>query len=216
MQIFIDTADLKEIRGLNETGLIDGVTTNPSLAAVQGMKVSELIHEICQVVDGPISAEVIAVDAVGMIEQGKQLAAIHENVVVKVPLTVDGLKACYALSEDDIAVNVTLCFSAPQALLAAKAGARYISPFVGRLDDQGWDGMQLIRDIQIIYRNYMFDTEILAASIRHPQHVLEAAKAGADVCTIPPKVFRQLYNHSLTDIGLEAFMADWKKSGLSI
>lgn len=216
MQIFIDTADLKEIRGLNETGLIDGVTTNPSLAAVQGMKVSELIHEICQVVDGPISAEVIAVDAVGMIEQGKQLAAIHENVVVKVPLTVDGLKACYALSEDDIAVNVTLCFSAPQALLAAKAGARYISPFVGRLDDQGWDGMQLIRDIQMIYRNYMFDTEILAASIRHPQHVLEAAKAGADVCTIPPKVFRQLYNHSLTDIGLEAFMADWKKSGLSI
>lgn len=216
MQIFIDTADLKEIRDLNETGLIDGVTTNPSLAAVQGMKVSELIHEICHIVDGPISAEVIAVDAIGMIEQGKQLAAIHENVVVKVPLTVDGLKACYALSEADIAVNVTLCFSATQALLAAKAGARYISPFVGRLDDQGWEGMQLIRDIQMIYRNYMFDTEILAASIRHPQHVLEAAKAGADICTIPPKVFRQLYNHSLTDIGLDAFMTDWNQSGLSI
>ncbi|AIK97267.1 fructose-6-phosphate aldolase [Candidatus Odyssella acanthamoebae] len=216
MQIFIDTADINEIRDLNETGLIDGVTTNPSLAASQGIQFTDLIRQICDIVDGPISAEVIALDAAGMIEQGKKLAGIHENVVIKVPLTVDGLKACYALAEDDIAVNVTLCFSAPQALLAAKAGARYISPFVGRLDDQGWDGMQLIRDIQLVYDNYMFDTEILAASIRHPQHVLEAAKAGADVCTIPPKVFRQLYKHNLTDIGLDAFMADWKKSGLSI
>lgn len=216
MQIFIDTADINEIRELNETGLIDGVTTNPTLAASQNIQFTDLIGQICTIVDGPISAEVTALDAAGMIAQGNKLSAIHENVVVKVPLTVEGLKACYALSEDNIDVNVTLCFSAPQALLAAKAGARYISPFVGRLDDQGWDGMQLIRDIQTIYGNYMFDTEILAASIRHPQHVLEAAKAGADVCTIPPKVFKQLYKHSLTDIGLNAFMADWQKSGLKI
>lgn len=216
MQIFIDTADLDEIRELYETGLIDGVTTNPTLAASQGIQFTDLIQQICALVDGPISAEVTALDAAGMIAQGQKLASLHENVVVKVPLTVEGLKACYALAEADIAVNVTLCFSAPQALLAAKAGARYISPFVGRLDDQGWDGMQLIRDIRQIYGNYLFDTEILAASIRHPQHVLEAAKAGADVCTIPPKIFRQLYKHNLTDIGLEAFMADWKKSGLTI
>ncbi len=216
MQIFIDTADINEIRNLNETGLIDGVTTNPSLAASQGIQFTDLICQICDIVNGPISAEVIALDAEGMIAQGRKLAAIHDNVVVKVPLTVEGLKACRTLAEENIGVNVTLCFSAPQALLAAKAGARYISPFVGRLDDQGWEGMQLIRDIQLIYDNYMFDTEILAASIRHPQHVLEAAKAGADVCTIPPKVFRQLYKHNLTDIGLDAFMDDWKKSGLSI
>ncbi|MBW8308208.1 MAG: fructose-6-phosphate aldolase [Candidatus Paracaedibacteraceae bacterium] len=216
MQIFIDTADINEIQDLNDTGLIDGVTTNPSLAASQGIQFTDLIRQICDIVDGPINAEVIALDAAGMIEQGRKLAGIHDNVVVKVPLTVEGLKACHTLAQEEINVNVTLCFSAPQALLAAKAGARYISPFIGRLDDQGWDGMQLIRDIQLIYDNYMFDTEILAASIRHPQHVLEAAKAGADVCTIPPKVFRQLYKHNLTDIGLDAFMADWKKSGLSI
>lgn len=216
MQIFIDTADLEEIRQLYDTGLIDGVTTNPSLAASQGVQFVDLIQRICNMVDGPVSAEVTALDAPGMIAQGQKLAALHENVVVKVPLTVEGLKACHALAEEDIAVNVTLCFSAPQALLAAKAGARYISPFVGRLDDQGWDGMQLIRDIRHIYGNYLFDTEILAASIRHSQHVLEAAKAGADVCTIPPKVFRQLYHHSLTDIGLKSFMDDWQKSGLTI
>lgn len=216
MQLFIDTADINEIRDLYETGLIDGVTTNPTLVASQGGDFIQMIKQICTIVDGPISAEVTALDAATMIEQGKKLSAIHDNVVVKVPLTVDGLKACHVLAMDDIAVNVTLCFSVPQALLAAKAGAAYISPFVGRLDDQGWDGMQLIRDIQTVYRNYLFDTEILAASIRHPQHVLEAAKAGADVCTIPPKVFRQLYKHNLTDIGLDSFMKDWKNSGLVI
>lgn len=216
MQLFIDTADINEIRDLYETGLIDGVTTNPTLVASQGGDFIQMIKQICTIVDGPISAEVTALDAATMIEQGKKLSAIHDNVVVKVPLTMDGLKACHVLAMDDIAVNVTLCFSVPQALLAAKAGAAYISPFVGRLDDQGWDGMQLIRDIQTVYRNYLFDTEILAASIRHPQHVLEAAKAGADVCTIPPKVFRQLYKHNLTDIGLDSFMKDWKNSGLVI
>ena len=216
MHIFLDTSDLKEVKDLTSTGLIDGITTNPTLAAAAGIPFEELIKQMAELVDGPISAEVIALDAKEMIAQGKKLAKIHPNVTVKVPLTMDGLKACHALSAEEIMVNVTLCFSAPQALLAAKAGATFISPFIGRLDDNGWDGMDLVRDIRKIYDNYGYGTSILAASIRHPQHVLEAAKAGADVATMPPKTFRQLYQHPLTDIGLNQFLADWKKSGLAI
>lgn len=216
MDIFLDTADLNEIKSLMSTGLIDGVTTNPSLVANAGKPFIEMLKELATIVSGPISAEVTATETNAMIAEGKKLAAIAENIVVKVPLTMDGLKACKALTSEDIMVNVTLCFSAPQALLAAKAGASFISPFVGRLDDSGWDGMNLVRDIAEIYRNYMFETAILAASIRHPQHVLAAAKAGADIATMPPKVFKQLYQHPLTDIGLEMFQADWQKSGLTI
>ncbi len=216
MDIFLDSTDLAEIRTLAETGLIDGVTTNPTLAAQQKRPFKELIQEICLLVDGPISAEVIAEDAEGMIKQGHELAQLHDNVVVKIPMTLEGLKACRVLSDNEIMTNVTLVFSATQALLAAKAGATFVSPFIGRLDDQGWNGMDLIRDIKHVFSNYLFDTSVLAASIRHPQHVLEAAKAGADVCTIPPKVFHQLYRHNLTDAGLKSFMDDWNKSGLTI
>ena len=216
MMIFLDSADIKEIEELATTGLIDGVTTNPSLAAASGMSFSELITQISKLVTGPVSAEVTALDASTMIAQGRKLAKIANNVTVKVPLTFEGLKACKALASEDILVNVTLCFSLNQAILAAKAGATFISPFVGRLDDCGADGMNLIEDIVNTYEKYEIDTLVLAASIRHPQHVYEAARLGADVVTIPGKVFRQLYNHPLTDSGLAVFMKDWQKSGLKI
>jgi transaldolase len=216
MLFFLDTAEVSEVKELAETGLIDGITTNPTLAASSGVPFSKLIAQMCELVDGPVSAEVTALDAKTMIEQGRQLAKISKNVTVKVPLTVDGLKACHALTSEDIMVNVTLCFSATQALLAAKVGATFISPFIGRIDDISQSGMELIHDIRTIYDNYGYTTAILAASIRHPIHVLEAAKAGADVATMPPKVLRQLYKHPLTDIGLETFLKDWDQSGLSI
>lgn len=216
MLFFLDTADVNEVKELLETGMIDGITTNPSLAASSGIPFSELISQMCELVEGPVSAEVTAVDAPSMIAQGRQLAKISKNVTIKVPLTVEGLKACQALVNLDIMVNVTLCFSATQALLAAKVGATFISPFIGRIDDISQSGMELIKDIRTIYDNYGYTTAILAASIRHPIHVLDAAKAGADVATMPPKILRQLYNHPLTDIGLENFLKDWNKSGLSI
>lgn len=216
MKFFIDTADVAEIQELAATGLLDGVTTNPSLVAKTGRPFLEVVAEICQLVDGHVSAEVTATDFPTMLAEGKVLAAIAENVCVKVPLTVDGLKTCKALADNGTAVNVTLCFSAAQALLAAKAGARYISPFVGRLDDIGVVGMDLIADICDIYSNYNFDTEVLVASIRGPQHVIEAAKIGADVATLPPSVIRQLYHHPLTDKGLDAFLKDWAKTGQTI
>jgi transaldolase len=217
MKFFVDTADVNEIRELAETGLLDGVTTNPSLIAKSGRNFIETIREICALVDGPVSAEVAALDAETMLAEGRKLAGIAENVAVKVPLTWDGLKTCRALAEAGIMVNVTLCFSANQALLAAKAGAAFISPFIGRLDDVGEDGMNLIRDIRTIYDNYPdLGTEILAASIRHPRHVTDAALAGADVATVPPVVLRQIVNHPLTDKGLAQFVADWKKTGQSI
>lgn len=216
MMIFLDSADINEIEALASTGLIDGVTTNPSLAASSGMSFQELITQITKLVSGPVSAEVTALDAPTMILQGRKLAKIANNVTVKVPLTFEGLKACKILSSEDILVNVTLCFSLNQALLAAKAGATFISPFVGRLDDCGADGMQLIEDIVNVYEKHEFETLVLAASIRHPQHVYEAARIGADVVTIPGKVFQQLYKHPLTDNGLEVFMKDWQKSGLTI
>lgn len=217
MKFFVDTADVNEIRDLAEKGLLDGVTTNPSLVAKAGRNFLEAIKEICAIVDGPVSAEVSALDAETMIAEGRKLAAIAENVTVKVPLTWDGLKACKTLSQSGIMVNVTLCFSANQALLAAKAGASFVSPFVGRLDDVGENGMELIRNIRAIYDNYPdFGTEILAASLRHPMHVTEAALAGADVATVPPQVLKLLVNHPLTDKGLATFVADWKKTGQSI
>ncbi|MDX5360661.1 MAG: fructose-6-phosphate aldolase [Alphaproteobacteria bacterium] len=216
MKFFVDTADLDEIRDLAETGLLDGVTTNPSLVAKTGRPFIEVIKEICEVVDGPVSAEVAATDAEGMIAEGRALAKIAPNVTVKVPLTWDGLKACRALSEDGTMVNVTLCFTANQALLAAKAGATFISPFVGRLDDIGLDGMELIRDIVTIYDTYGFDTEVLVASIRQPNHVKAAALLGADVATVPPGVLRKLAEHPLTERGLEQFLADWKKTGQTV
>ena len=217
MKFFVDTADLNEIRDLAEKGLLDGVTTNPSLVAKAGKNFIETVRQICSIVDGPVSAEVSALDAETMIAEGHKLAEIADNVTVKVPLTWDGLKACRTLSQAGIMVNVTLCFSANQALLAAKAGATFVSPFVGRLDDVGEDGMALIRDIRTIFDNYPdFGTEILAASLRHPLHVTQAALAGADVATIPPPVLKLLVNHPLTDKGLAAFVADWKKTGQSI
>ena len=216
MKFFIDTADVSEIQELAATGLLDGVTTNPSLVAKTGRPFLDVVAEICALVDGHVSAEVIATDFPTMLAEGRVLAAIADNVCVKVPLTVDGLKTCKALADDGTAVNVTLCFSAAQALLAAKAGARYISPFVGRLDDIGAVGMDLIADICDIYSNYNFDTEVLVASTRGPQHVIEAAKIGADVATLPPAVIRQLYHHPLTDKGLEAFLQDWAKTGQTI
>ena len=217
MKFFVDTADLGEIRDLNETGLLDGVTTNPSLIAKSGRKIIEVIEEICGVVDGPVSAEVAATDFDTMLKEGRRLARIAPNVAVKVPLTVDGLKTCKVLSGDGTMVNVTLCFSATQALLAAKAGATFISPFVGRLDDISQDGMHLIRDIVQIYANYpALTTEVLVASIRNPVHLLEAGKVGAHVATLPPNVIRQLYHHPLTDKGLSAFLADWADTGQSI
>ena len=217
MKFFVDTADVAEIRDLAAKGLLDGVTTNPSLVAKAGRDFIETIREICAIVEGPVSAEVSALDAETMIAEGRKLAEIADNVTVKVPLTWDGLTACRALSQAGIMVNVTLCFSANQALLAAKAGASFVSPFVGRLDDVGEDGMALIRDIRTIFDNYPdFGAEILAASLRHPRHVTEAALSGADVATIPPAVLKQLVNHPLTDKGLAQFTTDWKKTGQSI
>jgi transaldolase len=214
MKFFIDTANLDEIRQANEIGLIDGVTTNPSLVAKEGnVDFKEHIAKICSIVKGDVSAEVTALDTEGMLKQGRELAAIAPNVVVKCPLTIDGLKATRVFASEGIKVNVTLCFSPAQAILAAKAGAAYISPFIGRLDDIATNGMQLISDIVQIYDNYAFETEVLAASIRHPMHIVDCALAGADVATIPFKVIKQLVNHPLTDKGLEAFLADWKKSG---
>jgi transaldolase len=216
MKFFIDSADIAEIIKLAETGLIDGVTTNPSLIAKSGRDFLEVIKEICDVIPGPVSAEVAATEINQMIDEGLRLSEIAENVVVKLPLTWNGLKACKYLTDEGIMVNVTLCFSANQALLAAKAGATFISPFVGRLDDIGQDGMQLIEEINTIYANYDYDTEILVASVRHPIHVMQSAMVGADICTIPGKILRQLANHPLTDKGLEVFLADWKKTGQSI
>ncbi|HEX7874451.1 MAG TPA: fructose-6-phosphate aldolase [Sphingobium sp.] len=216
MKFFVDTADIAEIRDLAATGLLDGVTTNPSLIAKSGRKFLEVIEEICGVVDGPVSAEVVALDHETMMKEAAVLRKIAPNVTIKVPLTIDGLKTCKALSSDGVQVNVTLCFSANQALLAAKAGASFISPFVGRLDDNGADGMQLIEDIRLIYDNYNFSTEILAASLRNTSHIFECAKIGADVITAPPSVIKSLFNHVLTDKGLAAFEADWAKTGQSI
>ena len=209
MKFFADTADTADIRDLAATGLLDGVTTNPSLIAKSGRNFLEVVAEICGIVDGPVSAEVVALDHEGMMREAEIVRRIADNVVVKVPLTIDGLKTCKALTDDGTMVNVTLCFSANQALLAAKAGATFISPFVGRHDDVGFDGMDLIRDIRLIYDNYAFDTEILVASVRHPVHILEAARIGADVMTAPPAVIRQLVKHPLTDKGIEGFLADW-------
>ena len=217
MKFFVDTADVDAIRELADTGLVDGVTTNPSLIAKSGRDFVEVVKESCEIVDGPISAEVTATAYDEMVAEGRKLAKIHENITVKVPLTRDGLKTCKSLSEEGTMVNVTLCFSANQALLAAKAGATFISPFVGRLDDIAMDGMQLISDIVEVYDNYpALSTEVLVASVRSPMHVLEAAKMGADVCTLPPDVLLALFNHPLTDKGLEAFLADWQKTGQSI
>lgn len=216
MKFFIDTADIEEIRDLSATGMVDGVTTNPSLMAKAGRPIKDVLKDICDVVDGPVSAEVTATDAEGMVKEGNILRKIASNIAVKVPLTWDGLKACKALSDDGAMVNVTLCFSANQALLAAKAGAAFISPFIGRLDDINLDGMELIEDIREIYDNYGFETEILAASIRTPNHVREAALIGADVATVPPQILRQLAQHPLTDKGLAAFLADWEKTGQKI
>ncbi len=217
MKFFIDTADIKEIRELAATGLVDGVTTNPSLIAKSGRDFLDTIREICAVVPGPVSAEVAATDHATMLAEGHMLARLAKNVAVKVPLTVDGLKTCRVLANEGTMVNVTLCFSPAQALLAAKAGATFVSPFVGRLDDVGENGMALIRDIVTIYRNYpLLKTEVLVASIRHPIHVVEAAKIGAHVGTVPPAVLRQLFQHPLTDKGLAAFLADWAKTGQTI
>ncbi|MFL6374966.1 MAG: fructose-6-phosphate aldolase [Pyrinomonadaceae bacterium] len=212
MKFFIDTANLDEIREANELGLIDGVTTNPTLVAREGnVDFKEHLKKICDIVKGDISAEVTAIDTEGMLREGRELAKVAGNVVIKVPLIPDGLKACRIFRAEGTKVNVTLCFSAAQALLAAKAGASYISPFIGRVDDVAWDGMQLIRDILQIYENYGFQTEVLAASIRHPMHIVDCALAGCDVATIPFKVITQLVKHPLTDKGLDAFLADWKK-----
>jgi len=216
MKFFVDTADIGEIRELVATGMVDGVTTNPSLVAKSGRDFVEVVQEIAGIVAGPVSAEVTATDAATMLAEGRFLAGLAPNIAVKVPLTVDGLKVCRALADEGTPVNVTLCFSAAQALLAAKAGAAFISPFVGRIDDVGGDGMALIAEIVEIYGSYDFATEILVASVRGPQHVVEAAKLGADVATLPPAVLRQLYQHPLTDKGLAAFLADWAKTGQSI
>lgn len=216
MKFFVDTADTTDIRELAETGLLDGVTTNPSLIHKSGRAFLEVVKEICGIVDGPVSAEVVALDHETMMKEAEILRKIADNVAVKVPLTLDGLKTCKKLTDDGTMVNVTLCFSANQALLAAKAGATFISPFVGRHDDVGLDGMGLISDIRLIYDNYDFATEILVASVRHPIHVLESAKIGADVMTAPPAVIRQLFKHPLTDKGIEGFMADWAKTGQTI
>jgi len=217
MKFFVDTAETAEIRDLAATGLLDGVTTNPSLIAKSGRKFVEVIAEICTLVPGPVSAEVAATDYDSMLREAKILRAIAKNVCIKVPLTPDGLRACHALAQDGTQVNVTLCFSAAQALLAAKAGATFISPFIGRLDDIGQNGMELIADIVKIYANYpAIKTEVLAASIRHPIHLIEAAKQGAHVATIPPSVIKQLYHHPLTEKGLATFVADWAKTGQTI
>ena len=217
MKFFADTADTADIRDLADAGLLDGVTTNPSLIHKAGRDFLEVVAEICQIVPGkPVSAEVVALDYDGMMREAEIVRKIADNIAVKVPLTIDGLKTCKALTDDGTMVNVTLCFSANQALLAAKAGATFVSPFVGRHDDNGFDGMQLISDIRLIYDNYDFSTEILVASVRHPIHVLEAARIGADVMTAPPAVIRQLVKHPLTDKGIEGFLSDWAKTGQKI
>ena len=216
MKFFIDSADIKQIEDLMPTGLIDGVTTNPSLIAKNGNDMAKTIKDICALVPGPVSAEVTATDSEKMLEEGQYLASLAKNVTIKVPLTVNGLKTCKALRAQGTQVNVTLCFSATQALLAAKAGASFISPFVGRLDDIGEKGMDLIEDIVVIYENYGFETEVLVASVRSKQHVIDAAIIGAHVATLPPKVIYELYEHPLTDKGLKAFLDDWGKTGQSI
>ncbi len=216
MKFFVDTADVDEIRELADTGLLDGVTTNPSLILKSGRDIMEVTKEICGLTDGPVSAEVTALDYDGMMKEAAVLAKIADNVCIKLPLTMDGLKACKALTSDGHQTNVTLCFSANQALLAAKAGATYISPFIGRLDDMGIDGMELIEDIRTIYDNFGYATQILAASIRTVNHVKDSALAGADVATIPPSTLKALVMHPLTDKGLDAFLADWAKTGQQI
>ena len=216
MKFFVDSADIKQIEDLMPTGLIDGVTTNPSLIAKNGDDMAKTIKDICALVPGPVSAEVTATDSEKMLEEGQYLASLAKNVTIKVPLTVNGLKTCKALRAQGTQVNVTLCFSATQALLAAKAGASFISPFVGRLDDIGEKGMDLIEDIVVIYENYGFETEVLVASVRSKQHVIDAAIIGAHVATLPPKVIYELYEHPLTDKGLKAFLDDWNKTGQSI
>jgi transaldolase len=212
MKLFVDTGSLKDIKALAELGIIDGVTTNPSLMAKEGGDPRQILKEICRIVQGPVSGEVVATDAEGMIREGRALAALDKHVVVKVPFTREGVKACKALSSEGTPVNVTLIFSATQALLAAKVGASYVSPFVGRLDDIATDGMHLIEEIVEIFDNYEFGTEVLVASCRHPIHIVTAARLGADICTCPPAVIDQLFKHPLTDIGLEKFLKDWEKS----
>ncbi len=216
MDFFADTAEVKEIAELRDLGLLDGVTTNPSLIMKSGRNVFQVLTEICAMTDGPVSAEVVALDAKGMVSEGKALAEIAPNIAIKVPLTLEGLKACKSLSSEGQMINVTLCFTANQALLAAKAGATFISPFIGRLDDLGGDGMELIEDIRLIYDNYGFETRILAASVRSSLHVKLSAMAGADVVTAPPEIIKKLAQHPLTDKGLESFLADWKKTGMAI
>jgi len=217
MKFFIDTANIDEIKELNQYGILDGVTTNPSLIAKSGRDFLEVIAEICKIVKGPVSAEVVATESSAMLKEAAKLAAIADNVVIKLPMTLDGLKACHKLTQDNIKTNVTLCFSAAQALLAAKAGATYVSPFIGRLDDISYNGLNLIAEIRMIFDNYPnLDTEILAASIRHPIHLLESAKLGTDVATIPAKVIQQLIKHPLTDSGLAVFQSDWEKTGQKI
>ncbi|MBX7513131.1 MULTISPECIES: fructose-6-phosphate aldolase [Qipengyuania] len=216
MKFFVDTADIADIKEMADTGLLDGVTTNPSLIAKSGRDFMEVTKEICGLTDGPVSAEVVALDHETMMKEAETLRRIADNVCIKVPLTIDGLKTCKKLTSDGTMVNVTLCFSANQALLAAKAGATFVSPFVGRHDDNGFDGMELIADIAQIYSNYGFDTEILVASIRNPVHVLQSARIGADVATMPPAVIKGLFKHVLTDKGLEGFIKDWEKTGQSI
>tara|TARA_B100001540_G_C15760220_1_gene621268 strand:+ start:247 stop:900 length:654 start_codon:yes stop_codon:yes gene_type:complete len=216
MKIFIDSADIREIEELSSTGLIDGVTTNPSLIAKSGNEIIDTVREICDIIPGPVSAEVTATDHKTMMIEAEKLSKIAKNVTIKVPLTMAGVKTCHVLSKQGISVNVTLCFSPAQAILAAKAGATFISPFIGRLDDLGLNGMDLIYDIVDIYQNYEFKTEVLAASIRGTHHIVESSKAGADIVTIPPKVFREMYNHPLTEKGLDAFLSDWNKTGKTI
>jgi transaldolase len=216
MKFFVDTADTNDIRELAETGLLDGVTTNPSLINKAGRNFLEVVKEIAEIVPGPVSAEVVALDHAEMMREAEILRRIADNITIKVPLTIDGLKTCKALTGEGTMVNVTLCFTANQALLAAKAGATFISPFVGRHDDIGFDGMQIISEIRTIYDNYEFGTQILVASVRHPVHVLQSAMIGADVMTAPPAVIRQLFKHPLTDKGLEGFLADWEKTGQKI
>src|SRR5687768_3463184 len=209
MKIYLDTANVKEIHEAASLGLLDGVTTNPSLVVKEGRSFREMLQEVCKIVDGPISAEVVSIEADAMVKEGRELAKIHKNIVVKVPLIAEGLKATKRLTAEGIRVNVTLCFSPTQALLAAKAGAWCVSPFIGRLDDVGTDGMELIRQIIAIYQNYDFKTQVLVASVRHTMHVVEAALAGGDICTMPYSVYQQLIKHPLTDIGLKKFLADW-------
>lgn len=213
MKFFVDTAMIEEIRELESTGLLDGVTTNPSLIKKSGRPFEEVLKEICETIKGPVSAEVVAVDHETMLLEARQLATIAPNIAIKVPMTVDGLKTCKVLRDEGVMVNVTLCFSATQALLAAKVGASFVSPFVGRLDDISQDGMALIEDIRLIYDNYGFETEILVASVRHPTHVLEAARIGADIATVPAAVLKKLFEHPLTEKGIEAFLRDWEASG---